>query len=127
MITLEQAEEMLKEADKLHNNLSFNESLYLLEQISPILEKEAEPETYVRFLNLYSECLKSTTNYEESKIKAEQALSMSLEKLGKDHLQTAYSYYTLGKCYGLENRLNDAIINGEKAISIYKRLCYCSC
>ncbi|HRI28663.1 MAG TPA: tetratricopeptide repeat protein [Chitinophagales bacterium] len=109
MLTAKQAQLYLEQAIELNTQCKYADALALLEQAAPVFETAEDWEGVVKSVNLQSDCLRRSGNYDEAMSKAEYALQICLAKFGEQHPDTANSYHNLGLCFYSKGEYEQAI------------------
>ena len=118
-----QAQQLLEKAENLVIETHYKEVLTICQQICCFFEQEKQWDSYVRALNIQSNCLCRNGNNNEALVAAQKSLDIALTHLTETHPETANSYFNMaGCCYFVTSNFDQALTYLYKVLAIRTQL-----
>ena len=117
------AQQLLEKAEQLVVETHYKEVLTICQQICCFFEQEKQWDSYVRALNLQSNCLCRNGNNNEALVAAQKSLDIALTHLTETHPETANSYFNIaGCCYFVTSNFDKSLAYLDKVLAIRTQL-----
>jgi|GEM_PF-3047265 len=115
---LEWAEKQLEDINKLQNSSQFRDAIERININLPTVRKLNNSELLIKYLHSLASNLLISGLYSDASRIIQNALSLSLDRLGEEHKLTAICYLTLGNYFIEIDSINEALLNYKKAYKL---------